>query len=85
MECFTGSVRYGPVDYMGTVYMKGIEGSDYIGIVFGYQSNRKFYVIMWRQKNVNFADSNINTGIKGLQLKVIVNSSLIAGIRVLME
>ena len=66
----TGRTRYGPVDYSGTLYVKGKDGSDYIGVVFGYQSNRKFYVAMWRRENLNFANSNINAGIKGLQLKV---------------
>ena len=70
LSWIAGEVRYGPVDYKGTMYVKGKEGSDYIGVVFGYQSNAKFYVVMWRQKNVNFGDSDTNAGIKGLQLKV---------------
>lgn len=41
-----------------------------MGVVFGYQSNRKFYVVMWRRENINFAKEDINAGIKGLQLKV---------------
>ena len=65
-----GSTRYGPVDYSGTIYVKDMEGSDYLGVVFGYQSNRKFYVVMWRRENINFAKEDINAGIKGLQLKV---------------
>lgn len=65
-----GSARYGPVDYSGAIYVKGSEGSDYVGVVFGYQSNRKFYVVMWRKENSNFESSNVNSGIKGLQLKV---------------
>ena len=70
----TGRTRYGPVDYSGTLYVKGKDGSDYIGVVFGYQSNRKFYVAMWRRENLNYADSNINAGIKGLQLKVTLSN-----------
>ena len=50
--------------------MKDSEGSDYLGVVFGYQSNRKFYVVMWRRENINFDSTDINTGIRGLQLKV---------------
>ena len=65
-----GSTRYGPVDYKGTLYVKGNEGSDYLGMVFGYQSNRKFYVAMWRKENSNFEDLNTRAGIKGVQLKV---------------
>ncbi|KAK3740783.1 hypothetical protein QZH41_001242 [Actinostola sp. cb2023] len=44
---------------------------DYIGVVFGYQTNRKFYVVMWRKENINYADGDINAGIKGLQLKLV--------------
>jgi len=70
-----GSTRYGAMDYSGTIYVKDKEGSDYLGVVFGYQSNRKFYVVMWRRENVNFASADISTGIKGLQLKVVDSAS----------
>ncbi len=67
---FVGKTRYGPVDYTGTLYVKGSESSDYVGVVFGYQSNRKFYVVMWRRENSNFQEQNDRAGIKGVQLKV---------------
>ena len=41
-----------------------------MGVVFGYQSNRKFYVVMWRRENSNFQELNDRAGIKGVQLKV---------------
>ena len=72
------------MDYSGTLYVKGKDGSDYIGVVFGYQSNRKFYVAMWRRENLNFANSNINTGIKGLQLKVTKTVLLLFAVRLLL-
>lgn len=50
--------------------MKDSEGSDYLGVIFAYQSNRKFYVVMWRRESINFGRADVNTGIKGLQLKV---------------
>ena len=65
-----GATRYGPVDYSGTIYVKDSQGSDYLGVVFGYQSNRKFYVVMWRRENINYGNADYNAGIKGLQLKV---------------
>ena len=67
-----GFPRYGPVDYRGVLYVKGSEGSDYVGVVFGYQSNRKFYAVMWRRENINFQASNTQTGLKGVQLKVLL-------------
>ena len=72
----SGSRRYGPADYSGTIYVKDSEGSDYLGVVFGYQSNRKFYVVMWRRENINFGKADTNAGIKGLQLKVRIFFSL---------
>ena len=65
-----GQVRYGPVDFSGVLYVKESESADYVGLVFGYQSNRKFYVVMWRRENSNFEDQNDRAGIKGVQLKV---------------
>ena len=50
--------------------MKDSQGSDYLGVVFGYQSNLKFYVVMWRRENINYGKADYNAGIKGLQLKV---------------
>ena len=67
-----GSTRYGPNDYSGTIYVKDSHGSDYLGVVFGYQSNGTFYVVMWRRENINYGDADINAGIKGVQLKVII-------------
>ena len=63
------------MDYSGTLYVKDSEGSDYLGVVFGYQSNRKFYVVMWRRENINFGKADTNAGIKGLQLKVRITYS----------
>ncbi|XP_020621686.1 cartilage oligomeric matrix protein-like [Orbicella faveolata] len=65
-----GTPRYGPVDYSGVLYIQGRDATDYVGVVFGYQSNRKFYVVMWRRENSNFQELNDRAAIKGLQLKV---------------
>ena len=57
------------VDYTGTMFVNTDEGSEYIGFVFGYQSNRKFYVVMWRHTNAN--NPSNKAGIRGIQIKVI--------------
>ncbi|XP_072046269.1 uncharacterized protein [Amphiura filiformis] len=57
----------GPMDFTGTLFVNSDTGNDYIGIVFGYQSNREFYVVMWRKENENW-NSN-QAGIKGVQIK----------------
>ena len=65
-----GTPKYGPVDYTGVLYIQGRGATDYVGVVFGYQSNRKFYVVMWRRESSNFQELNDRAAIKGLQLKV---------------
>ena len=63
-----GGDAIGPMDYTGTLYVNGDTGDDYIGIVFGYHSNRKFYLVMWKHENENW--NTDQAGIKGLQIKV---------------
>lgn len=65
-----GNQHYGPVDFSGTMFVNTEEGLNYIGFVFGYQSNKKFYVVMWRHKNQNLDENTYKAGIKGIQLKV---------------
>ena len=60
----------GSMDYYGTWYVNTDLGQGYVGFVFGYHSNRKFYVVMWRHDNLNFNDAYYIGGVKGLQLKV---------------
>ena len=50
--------------------MNSDEGIDYIGIVFGYKSNKKFYVIMWRHEINNLCNDTYKAGIKGIRIKV---------------
>ena len=65
-----GNQRYTGVNYSGVLHVNSDEGIDYIGIVFGYQSNKKFYVIMWRHENNNLYNDTYKAGIKGIQIKV---------------
>ncbi|XP_077978069.1 uncharacterized protein LOC144433608 [Glandiceps talaboti] len=68
-----GSDNLGPVDYSGTLYVNSKTGENYMGFVFGYQSSRKFYVVMWRHKNLNYPD--YKAGIKGLQIKKVTSTT----------
>ncbi|XP_071482990.1 thrombospondin-2-like, partial [Diadema antillarum] len=68
-----GRDTFGPVDFRCTTFVNGDEGGSYIGLVFGYQSNRKFYVAMWRHSNLN-RDTYV-AGIKGLQIKKVHSST----------
>ena len=58
------------MDYRGTMFVNYDDALGYIGAVFGYQSNKKFYVALWRSKHYNWHDTAYKGGIKGLQIKV---------------
>lgn len=57
-------------------HVNGDEGIDYIGAVFGYQNNKKFYVALWRHKNMNYLNTTYKAGIKGIQIKVCEQTNL---------
>ena len=71
LSWISGIQRYGDLTYSGVLFVNEEKGAgDYIGIVFGYQSNRKFYVILWRNENSNYLHNTYKAGIKGIQIKV---------------
>ena len=65
-----GNQRYTGVNYSGVLHVNSDQGIDYIGIVFGYQSTKKFYVAMWRHQNINLYNDTYKAAIKGIQIKV---------------
>jgi len=66
-----GQQKYGEVDFSGTIFVNTKDGEDYIGLVFGYQSNTKFYVLTWRHKNINLNNDTYKAGITGIQIKLV--------------
>ena len=60
------------MDYSGVFHVNNDEGIDYFGIVFGYQSNKKFLLALWRHENINLYNETYKAGIKGIQIKVMV-------------
>ena len=66
----TGSQGYSAMDFYGTMFVNTDQGQDYIGFVFGYQSNRRFYIVTWRHDNRNYGGSAYRGGLKGVQIKV---------------
>ena len=68
---FLGAQSYGAMEYKGTWFVTNSSASDYIGFVFGYVNNRKFYLVKWRGNHYNYDGSlTYRAGIKGVQLKV---------------
>ena len=70
MVFISGSQSYGSITYSGTFYVRSDKGDNYFGIVFGYVSNRRFYLVSWKTKNYNFDTSTYQAGIAGVQMKV---------------
>ncbi|KAK2177981.1 hypothetical protein NP493_567g04003 [Ridgeia piscesae] len=57
-----GPTAYGSVDFSGTWFVNSDQGNDYIGFIFGYQTNKKFYAVLWKHKNLNYDVVNSATG-----------------------
>lgn len=67
----TGEQSYGAIEYRGTWFVTDSTATDYVGCVFGYQNNRKFYLVMWKSRHSNYdVTTTYRGGIKGIQIKV---------------
>ncbi|XP_042885175.1 cartilage oligomeric matrix protein-like [Penaeus japonicus] len=62
-----GDASMESVDFEGTFFIEDTSDDDYVGFTFSYQSNAKFYAMMWKK-------ANQGTGLKGVQLRL-VNSA----------
>ncbi|XP_078687678.1 cartilage oligomeric matrix protein-like [Branchiostoma floridae x Branchiostoma belcheri] len=60
-----GSTNFGSVDYRGTFFVNTQVDDDFVGFVFSYQSNSRFYLMSWKQAG----DSS--GGQAGVQLKLV--------------
>jgi len=55
----------------GSIFVNGeVNFNGYVGFIFGYQSNRRFYAVLWRNDHRNGGHDFTHTGQKGLQIKV---------------
>ncbi|XP_042889007.1 cartilage oligomeric matrix protein-like isoform X2 [Penaeus japonicus] len=66
-----GHHAMGNVDFEGTFFIEDEGDDDFVGFVFSYQSNAKFYVLMWK-KAAQYVDSQAE---KGFTLKLINSST----------
>ena len=68
-----GRDKLGGVDFEGTLFVNTHKDDDYVGFVFSYQSNSKFYVVMWKKaKQVYWKSKPFKAIAKpGIQLKLV--------------
>ena len=64
-----GKQRYSDVEFSGVLHVNNDEGIDYFGMIVGYQSMKKFFLVLWRHENINFRNETYKAGIKGIQIK----------------
>ncbi|XP_063594894.1 cartilage oligomeric matrix protein-like [Penaeus indicus] len=55
------------VDFDGTFFIEDTSDDDFVGFVFGYQSNAKFYVVAWKKGPQNW----FNQAERGVTLKLV--------------
>ncbi|XP_035671993.1 thrombospondin-3b-like [Branchiostoma floridae] len=60
-----GMTSFGSLDYRGTFFVNTQVDDDFVGFVFSYQSNSRFYLVCWKQAGDGAG------GEAGLQLKLV--------------
>ena len=57
LHCLLGNHVFRDVEYSGTFFVNTNSDDDIIGIVFGYQNPRKFFVASWKKSKQIYWDS----------------------------
>ncbi|KAJ8963401.1 hypothetical protein NQ318_018880 [Aromia moschata] len=74
-ELAVGKAQFLGVDFEGTFYVDSDEDGNYVGFVFSYQSNKKFYAVMWKKTDQTYGGntpgSNRVTALSGVEIKVV--------------
>lgn len=52
------------------MFVRSSQDDNYVGFIFGYVNNRKFYIVSWRPNNYNFDTTSYKGGIKGVHIAV---------------
>lgn len=63
-----GTENFNGLDYVGTMYVEDQSDDDFIGVLFGYQSNKKFYLVSWKKAPQFYFDVQ---GDAGVEIKLI--------------
>ncbi|KAG8244008.1 hypothetical protein J6590_031008 [Homalodisca vitripennis] len=72
-----GYDAFGGVDFEGTFFVDTTMDDDYIGFVFSYQDNHKFYSVMWKKSEQTYWELTPFRAVAetGIQIKVIHSST----------
>lgn len=68
-----GHESFGGVDFEGTLFVDTQIDDDYAGFIFGYQSNKRFYVVMWKKSTQTYWQTSPFRAVAepGIQLKLV--------------
>lgn len=53
-----GPNSYSSVDFSGTIFVDTTLDDDYIGVVFNYQSNKRFMLVSWKQRGQDYWETS---------------------------
>ncbi|GBO98405.1 Thrombospondin-3b [Eumeta japonica] len=68
-----GNDTFGGVDFEGTLFINSHVDDDYVGFIFGFQSNKRFYVMMWKKNQQTYWQTTPFRAVAdpGIQLKLV--------------
>ncbi|XP_013137391.1 PREDICTED: cartilage oligomeric matrix protein [Papilio polytes] len=68
-----GFDSFGGVDFEGTLFVDTQIDDDYVGFIFGYQNNKRFYVVMWKKNTQTYWQTTPFRAVAepGIQLKLV--------------
>ncbi|EEC07256.1 thrombospondin, putative, partial [Ixodes scapularis] len=68
-----GYQKFGGVDFEGTFFVDTEVDDDYVGFVFGYQDNGRFYAVMWKKSSQTYWQATPFRAVAepGIQLKLV--------------
>lgn len=71
--CFPATDSYGGFDFTGTMFVNTVNDDDFVGLAFGYQSARHFYLFSWKQHDQSYWRSKpdfLSRAKQAIELKV---------------